>query len=102
MSYQSAFGDSFAVPAEVTDTLTDISYRNDIAPSFTLQALMERFPDDDKVRLWVDHPDAAEREYPENPRYFVTVDAFAVAVQTDDLAEALRVFHDCARVALES
>ncbi len=92
------FGAEYAVPALVTDTLEDLSWHNDICPSFTTKGIAANDPtyhEGVDVRLWVDHPDPQERETgPDTPRFRVTgfFGADFIVYETDtDLPEAIAV-----------
>lgn len=88
--WRKEFGDGYAVPDEVGAAgLVDISWHNDAAPSFvTLE-----YPDTRPARLWVDHPDPAQREVETAAgRFAVTVDdTDEVHYEGNDVAEAIRV-----------
>lgn len=62
------FGTGFDVPAVVTEdpAIEDISWHNDVAPSFCLKGA----PPGTDLRLWVDHPDPDMREC-DGPRFMV-------------------------------
>lgn len=69
--WEKEFGVDYAVPeAFSTDPrLVDISWHNDICPSFIVAS------DDDPEgvwRIWVEHVNPELREYPEQPRIFVS------------------------------
>jgi hypothetical protein len=85
------FGDAYAVPREL-DAFVDLSWHNDTCPSFTDPAFADADPI--PVKLWVEHVDPYEREYPERPRFAVTVDD-TVRLETDELARALDTFRAC-------
>lgn len=59
--WQEEFPKSYRVPGDIiklvySDILTDLSWRNDPAPSFGV-----KLRDKNWVRLWVEHPDPARR-----------------------------------------
>ena len=94
------FGTGYAVPPEVSNTLLDQSWHNDVSPSFTHPDAPA--DDDHDLRLWVEHPEPEMREYAGFARFTVTDGRLRDAdqilggeigahVQTDDLADALRV-----------
>lgn len=73
--WRAEFGPGYQVPGVITDEpgIEDISWRNDVAPSFTFASVAELGTTD--LRLWVEHPDPAEREAgPRAPRYSVMFD----------------------------
>ena len=68
MSYRSEFPSDFTVSPGVLNqvryrTLVDVSWHNDVSPSFWCERTLRR--------LWVDHPVPDMREWPETPRYLV-------------------------------
>ena len=69
-----AFGSAYAVPSEIAShpDLVDISYKNDVCPSFAPRA--DQFSDrEGRFALWIDHPDPEMRENgPDAPRVMVT------------------------------
>jgi hypothetical protein len=90
-NYLEEFGTEWAVPAAVTSypAIIDISWHNDVSPSFTLP--QHALPMDDGdcplVRLWVNHPDATLREFPSG-RFTVTSD-LNTFYDGDDVTAAL-------------
>ena len=88
------FGADYAVPDRLTNdpTLVDLSWHNDIAPSFTTLGLNNNDPDYHAgvdVRLWIEHPDPAQRENPGTSRIWVTEDRVFLWEAWDDSPEAL-------------
>jgi len=78
MSWIEEFGVEYAIPQQVLDlekqgTLWDLSWHNDAMPSF-YRWLRDPGDDDDgdAVILWIEHPDADQRETPEWPRFTVS------------------------------
>lgn len=67
--WEAEFGADYAVPSAIAThpKIEDTSWHNDVCPSFTTPAL---FGGEADVRLWVEHPDPAQREY-DVPRYRV-------------------------------
>lgn len=66
----------YDVPDAVEDEpgVEDVSWHNDICPSFTFAAVAELGLVD--LRLWVEHPDPEQREAgPNAPRYAVMLDS---------------------------
>ena len=90
-TWRAEFGPQYDVPQEILDmvskgVLKDSSWHNDLCPSFMTP--------DEKLQIWVEHPDENEREM-SGPRFGVTrfrddgnSDDLA---STDDLQEALSV-----------
>lgn len=90
MTWRDAFGPEFDVPAEVesavaSGAIIDVSYKNDVCPSFSLD-------DGAMVRLWVEHPDVAQRETGETDGRFMVVGAWDVECRYigDDIGAAIR------------
>jgi hypothetical protein len=87
-TWDSEFGQSYAVPKEITERYQDDSWHNDQCPSFSNGAPLY-------VRLWVEHPEVSKREDEWCSRYSVTVADDAEmpheAYAGDDLTEAMRV-----------
>lgn len=78
--WRDEFGASYAVPDVILTEpgIEDISWRNDIAPSFTYTAVADAGAHDPQVdlRLWVEHPDPHMRECgPAAPRFSVSLDS---------------------------
>jgi hypothetical protein len=93
-NYQTAFPGLTAanMPAIPADW-QDMSWRNDLCPSFAFMIGSEGDSNHKLARVWVDHAEPASREFPESPRYSVTFeggtgDCFD-ALATDDWAEVL-------------
>jgi len=94
MSWKSDFGADYKVPENISSQLTDMSYKNDVSPSFGIW-----IDDDNEIRIWVEHPIAEEREFSYGnrmaKRYIVTgkVDGEEMWEEdTDNSSEALRIF----------
>lgn len=97
MSWKDEFGAQYAVPRWFEDHLQDDSWHNDVSPRFSLGAQnLQR--GDRHIVVWVDHPNATEREYPDSPRYraeiwsvsadgYPDADSDIDALESDDLAE---------------
>lgn len=93
-SWSNQFGAEYAVPPEVVTLLKDVSWGNDMCPSFVWP---ERLTADYAARgwvLWVDHPEATKREH-EGKRFLVVYEDQDLGVQwealaTDDCQQALR------------
>ena len=54
------FGTDYAVPSVISDRLVDVSWHNDVSPSFVLAGDEDN---ENAIRLWVEHPDPEMREY---------------------------------------
>ena len=80
------FGADYAVPAEVTGMLADVSWGNDMCPSFCWREDTQTEPG---AVLWVDHPEPAQREVEGYCRFVITKNGEPIC-STDDLAEALQ------------
>jgi len=89
-SWADVFGPEYDVPREILDLvargkLKDTSWGNDICPSFMTL--------DEKLQLWVDHPDPEQREEPSYPRFGVNLlhadGSYDSLASTDNLGEAL-------------
>ena len=70
------FYESYAVPAEIESlvaagTLSDISWHNDVCPSFCLEEDDEN-SDEKVLKLWVENPDVNKREMTGKTRFAVT------------------------------
>jgi len=95
------FGWDYDVPPEVlalvqSGEAEDISWHNDICPSFSAHG-----PDySPEVRLWVEHPDPAKREWDDAKRFGVSVatqtpgSEFDDFFDTDDAGEAVRKYRE--------
>ena len=65
--YKIAFGKDFNLGIDVPDYFEDISWKNDVCPSFSLSPL-----DNVVIALWVDYEDTESRELGEDAlRYTV-------------------------------
>jgi hypothetical protein len=99
MGWVEEFGAAYQVPAEIAQTLVDESWHNDVCPSFSHPEA--EIDSDDDLRLWVEHPDPAMREWgPDLVGRYLVVDIVNAATRapelvpserTDDLSEALAV-----------
>lgn len=94
--WQREHGISFAVPAIITEDpeLIDISWKNDVSPSFILKAHEPRLHQESgtEFRLWVDHPVQAERELDNDYRYSVWNHTDQACLYTgNDVRAAIRV-----------
>lgn len=69
----SEHGADYDVPAEIADAeaLDDLSWHNDVCPSFGKQVTDPETGDVHDVRLWVEHPDPAQRESSSDARFAV-------------------------------
>lgn len=80
------FGSDYAVPEAVTAMLKDVSWGNDMCPSFVWP---ERDPSGQYHPrgwvLWVDHPEAADREV-EGKRFLIVYEDQELGVQWEALA----------------
>jgi hypothetical protein len=70
------FGADYDVPQLFMDApdLVDVSWHNDVSPSFMLKGT-EGIDSDQTPRIWIEHPDPRQREYPAtdgDPRFLVT------------------------------
>lgn len=83
----SEFGETFACP-DLPQGWVDTSWHNDVCPSYAVG---------DVLAVFMDHPVAPEREFPESPRYTVhdswqlehTALDIAVPLMTEDWQEVL-------------
>lgn len=68
------FGDKARVPSSIVRGLTDISWHNDVMPSFIHPDHDNAFFSErgEEIRLWIDYANPADREYPltEKPHRF--------------------------------
>ena len=65
--YKKAFGQDFDLGIEIPEYLEDISWKNDVCPSFSLKLM-----DSISIVLWVDFKNPEERELGDDlPRYTV-------------------------------
>lgn len=60
MTWIKEFGTEFDVPSIVSERLIDVSWHNDVSPSFVRPGDEDN---EDAIRLWVEHPDPNRREY---------------------------------------
>lgn len=83
-----AFGPSADVPAVLSadPRLQDVSWHNDVCPSFVAAPSTYEGAGADEVRLWADFPDKARSEYPTCARFRVC-DNHLILFQTDDVAD---------------
>lgn len=84
-----------AISARLSDgTLRDLSWRNDGCPAFCRTedyAIIDARGSADDIRvLWCDYADISLREFPETRRFRVYIDGVSL-IETDDIAEAMRV-----------
>jgi hypothetical protein len=103
------FGFGYAVPAVILHEpeVEDLSWHNDVCPSFGLRGTCGG--DEPDVRLWVEHPDRDQREA-NTPRYMVTHQnttgdpdlTGGTRYEGDDLVVALRVWRRVSREARTS
>lgn len=85
--WREEFGDDWAVPAVISNdpALDETSWHNDVCPSFVMLSPFVTFADrDDDIRLWVDHPDPAMREFSEAPRFRVCNNDGDVLFESED------------------
>jgi len=61
MCWREEFGDGYAVPETITSQLHDVSWHNDLSPSFVASELAPAAYEKEEARLWVGHPDPAIR-----------------------------------------
>lgn len=95
------FGEAYAVPSPIDDLvrlgyIKDLSHHNDACPSFGVwrDGSNKHSGEDREVRLWVEHPDPAQRETDGGDgfgRFNVTHpgNQYLAPVTTDDLGVAL-------------
>lgn len=69
--WESEFGGEYRVPMWIQLRFPDISWHNDVSPSFQVSGNEYQM-----VRLWVDHPKKMEREVPGNRRFSLTWDDY--------------------------
>ena len=99
------FGSGYAVPTSITNEpgLTDVSWHNDICPSFMWADLPSSatLPGDEVLdfRLWVEHVDQGMREA-DGQRFVISTQHEEIA-STDDADEAMKIFRACRRLLLE-
>lgn len=85
-NWRTEHGSGYDVPSVISEEFTDISYRNDVCPSFVHAADEEAY-----LRLWVEHPDVSKREDTDSKRYAIQSEEW---FETDDLSEALEKFRE--------
>lgn len=97
------FGPEYRVPAEVDDLvdqgkLVDVSQQVDASPSFTLPGKGDWDHIEEKLRLFVEHPDAAKRSgssgYGLTARFTVVMDEHHAIYEGDDVKRALKELFD--------
>lgn len=73
MSWRDEFGDEYDVPKWFDDhpDLEDTSWHNDVSPSFETGINHPDYPQNARVRIWVEHHDPSEREATGSHRYFI-------------------------------
>lgn len=95
MSWVAEFGREYEIPTIVDwmvrqGILEDMSWHNDAMPSF---GLVDPANDEYGIRLWVDHPLRALREFQQSTRFVVEEGVFISESDyehtTDDLQDAL-------------
>lgn len=94
--WEAEFGAAYAVPDEIralanAGKLEDISWHNDVCPSFSVA--------DGSVKLWVDHPEREQRECTPVNRFTVCLydeggDWLTDALRTDDVGEVIAYLAD--------
>lgn len=85
-TWRDEFPADFAVPDLIAgdDRLEDVSWHNDVCPSFILKGYDTSdgaLPD---IRLWVNHPDREQREFVDQPRLWVTDGERAFFCESDN------------------
>lgn len=88
------FPPDFTIPQCILDLgLRDQSWHNDSCPSFLMyESGNAEDGSYEYVDLWVDHPDPAQREFPEWPRFRICVEIWTKSyciVDTDSLEEVM-------------
>lgn len=90
------FDATYAVPETLWKhpQIEDMSWHNDVCPSFTMTAYALGRDQRDDIRLWVEHPDPARREFAGAPRYSVNgqttgTPAFFQSNDEADLSQAI-------------
>ena len=86
--WRSEFPSDFAVPCEIealveNGVLIDQSWHNDTCPSFQMRGT--------EIVLWIDHPEIAQREFPDEvcKRFTIGEDQETI-LATDNLPEVIR------------
>ena len=89
--WMAEFGPDYDVPDVITadPALSDRSWHNDACPSFHLTGDHSEI-----TTLWVEHPDASEREVSTAARFTVTIirDDVEIIYAGDDAAAAVHIF----------
>jgi hypothetical protein len=92
-NWRKEFGEDFDIPKEIESQLVDISWHNDVSPSFCDKS-QKNSDGGFLVRLWVDHPIPEQRES-NGSRFCVDTNSYQgeseLLYQTEHLDEALRV-----------
>lgn len=110
MTWDYEHGEEYQVPREITEKLRDISWHNDVCPSFAaVEPLLDPCGDEHDLRLWVDHPDQDQRSY--GVRFCVNYNCWSCVpvpgvssngdddlYAGDDVTEALAAFAEVAGV----
>jgi hypothetical protein len=93
--YEYEHGSGFAIPVEVTSDpdLIDMSWHNNVCPSFACEA----DDPDEPCQLWIDRPNPDERENDGAERFTVTDGAYECLYAGDDIHEALAVLKDAVK-----
>lgn len=105
-------GEDYQDPKEVVLALRDVSWHNDVCPSFgPVPELVDPCGDVHDLRLWVDHPDPDQRESSAGHRYAVNYNCWSTILVAgiprsedrdiyagEDLDEALAAFAEVAGV----
>lgn len=76
MGWREEFGDDYEVPKWFDDhpDLEDTSWKNDVSPSFETGTDHPDYPENPRVRIWVEHRQPHLREIPSRHRYFVQLE----------------------------
>lgn len=94
----SEYGESYAVPGCITETLHDLSWRNDACPCFIRKddpCLVDGVAQDiPALALWVEHPDIGMRDSASAYRFLVVrnhehPDMPEALLETDDADQAV-------------
>ena len=99
MSWVYEFGAEYAVPQCILDAhaegkLVDASWHNDVSPSFARTECCS-------TRLWVEHPDPAQREYGEEWKRFNVSTGYGESLwEGEDAAEGIAVLMGLSEQAL--
>ena len=105
VSWREEFGEAYEIPRFVQflaekNILTDLSWRNDVVPSFGFYG----DESEQEVRIWIAHPLKSERDDPDAPRFLVTSGGITtpdVEEWYDDLQTALEKLFDLISAAYE-